>query len=232
AVVVGRASWLAENGVVLTDAHLSDLAAAQNNGATSILVAIDGRFAGLIGLTDTVKHTSAHAIAALKEQGLRPVLLTGDNAAVAQQVAASVGIAPEDVFADVFPDGKVQAVRDLQARGQVVAMVGDGVNDAPALAQADLGVAMGSGTDVAIEAADLTIMGNDLGQVSQSIELSRKTLGIIKGNLFWAFLYNAAGIPIAALGFLNPMVAGAAMAASSVLVVANSLRLRRFGRVR
>ena len=232
AVVVGRASWLVENGVVLTDAHLSDLAAAQNNGATSILVAIDGRFAGLIGLTDTVKHTSAHAIAALKEQGLRPVLLTGDNAAVAQQVAASVGIAPEDVFADVFPDGKVQAVRDLQARGQVVAMVGDGVNDAPALAQADLGVAMGSGTDVAIEAADLTIMGNDLGQVSQSIELSRKTLGIIKGNLFWAFLYNAAGIPIAAAGFLNPMIAGAAMAASSVLVVANSLRLRRFGRVR
>ncbi|MGO3704812.1 heavy metal translocating P-type ATPase [Microbacterium gubbeenense] len=232
AVVVGRASWLTENGIALTDAHLSALADAQNNGATSILVAVDGRFAGLINLTDTVKDTSANAIAALKTQGLRPVLLTGDNAAVAKQVAASVGISPEDVFADVFPEGKAQAVRDLQARGRVVAMVGDGVNDAPALAQADLGVAMGSGTDVAIEAADLTIMGNDLHQVAQSIELSRKTLGIIKGNLFWAFLYNAAGIPIAAAGFLNPMIAGAAMAASSVLVVANSLRLRRFGRVR
>ncbi|MGO3235034.1 MAG: heavy metal translocating P-type ATPase, partial [Microbacterium sp.] len=232
AVVVGRASWLTENGIALTDAHLSALADAQNSGATSILVAVDGRFAGLINLTDTVKDTSANAIAALKTQGLRPVLLTGDNAAVAKQVAASVGISPEDVFADVFPEGKAQAVRDLQARGRVVAMVGDGVNDAPALAQADLGVAMGSGTDVAIEAADLTIMGNDLHQVAQSIELSRKTLGIIKGNLFWAFLYNAAGIPIAALGFLNPMIAGAAMAASSVLVVANSLRLRRFGRVR
>ncbi|MGO3318940.1 MAG: HAD-IC family P-type ATPase, partial [Microbacterium gubbeenense] len=141
--------------------------------------AVDGRFAGLINLTDTVKDTSANAIAALKTQGLRPVLLTGDNAAVAKQVAASVGISPEDVFADVFPEGKAQAVRDLQARGRVVAMVGDGVNDAPALAQADLGVAMGSGTDVAIEAADLTIMGNDLHQVAQSIELSRKTLGII-----------------------------------------------------
>lgn len=229
-VIVGRTSWLAENGVPLADAHLAELAAAQNSGATAILVALDGTFAGLVNLTDTVKDSSAHAIAALKGQGLRPVLLTGDNAAVAQQVAASVGIAPEDVFADVFPDGKAKTVRDLQARGQVVAMVGDGVNDAPALAQADLGVAMGSGTDVAIEAADLTIMGNDLHQVAQSIELSRKTLRIIKGNLFWAFLYNAAGIPIAALGFLNPMIAGAAMAASSVLVVANSLRLRRFGR--
>lgn len=134
------------------------------------------------------------------------------------------------MFPDVFPDGKAQTVRDLQARGHVVAMVGDGVNDAPALAQADLGVAMGSGTDVAIEAADITIMGNDLSQVAQSIELSRKTLGTIKMNLFWAFLYNTIGIPIAALGFLNPMVAGAAMAASSVLVVANSLRLRSFGK--
>ena len=158
------------------------------------------------------------------------MLLTGDNAAVAAQVAARVGIAPDDVFADVFPEVKAQTVRDLQARGEVVAMVGDGVNDAPALAQADLGIAMGSGTDVAIEAADITIMGNDLTQVSQSIELSRKTLGTIKVNLFWAFLYNTIGIPIAAFGFLNPMIAGAAMAASSVLVVANSLRLRGFGK--
>ncbi len=229
-VVAGRESWLKENGIELTDEHRASLAAAQQTGATSIMVGVDGSFAGLVNLTDTVKESSAAAIARLKELGLRPVLLTGDNAAVAGQVAAKVGIAPEDVFADVFPDGKAKAVRDLQARGQVVAMVGDGVNDAPALAQADLGIAMGSGTDVAIEAADLTIMGNDLNQVAQSIELSRKTLGTIKMNLFWAFAYNTAGIPIAALGFLNPMIAGAAMAASSVLVVANSLRLRSFGK--
>ncbi|GAA3775987.1 heavy metal translocating P-type ATPase [Microbacterium kribbense] len=230
-VVVGRAGWLTENGVTLTEAHLTDLATAQQGGTTSIMVAVDGAFAGLINLTDTVKQSSAGAIAELKRLGLRPVLLTGDNTAVARQVAATVGIAAEDVYADVLPEGKVQTVRDLQARGRVVAMVGDGVNDAPALAQADLGVAMGSGTDVAIEAADLTIMGNDLHQVVQSIELSRKTLGTIKTNLFWAFLYNTIGIPIAALGLLNPMIAGAAMAASSVLVVANSLRLRGFGRV-
>ncbi|MGB9035622.1 MAG: heavy metal translocating P-type ATPase [Paeniglutamicibacter sp.] len=229
-VVAGRESWLKESGIELTDAHRAGLAAAQQAGATSIMVGVDGSFAGLVNLTDTIKESSAAAIAKLKELGLRPVLLTGDNAAVAKLVAAQVGIAGEDVFADVFPDGKARAVRELQARGQVVAMVGDGVNDAPALAQADLGIAMGSGTDVAIEAADLTIMGNDLAQVAQSIELSRKTLGTIKVNLFWAFAYNTAGIPIAALGFLNPMIAGAAMAASSVLVVANSLRLRRFGR--
>lgn len=229
-VVVGRTAWLHENSVTLTATDLADLTKAQRSGATSIMVAIDGTFAGLIDLTDTVKESSAAAIATLKELGLRPFLLTGDNAAVAQEVAASVGIAPGDVFADVFPEGKAQTVRDLQERGQVVAMVGDGVNDAPALAQADLGIAMGSGTDVAIEAADLTIMGGDLAQVAQSIELSRKTLGTIKVNLFWAFLYNTIGIPIAALGFLNPMIAGAAMAASSVLVVANSLRLRSFGK--
>ncbi|MFL4473358.1 heavy metal translocating P-type ATPase [Paeniglutamicibacter sp. MACA_103] len=229
-VVAGRESWLKENGIELTDGHRAGPAAAQRAGATSIMVGVDGSFAGLVNLTDTIKESSAAAIARLKELGLRPVLLTGDNAAVAKLVAARVGIAEDDVFADVFPDGKAQAVRELQARGQVVAMVGDGVNDAPALAQADLGIAMGSGTDVAIEAADLTIMGNDLSQVAQSIELSRKTLGTIKMNLFWAFAYNTAGIPIAALGFLNPMIAGAAMAASSVLVVANSLRLRSFGR--
>jgi len=229
-VVAGRESWLAENGIDLTGAQRAGLAAAQQSGATSIMIGVDGSFAGLVNLTDTIKESSAAAIAKLKDLGLRPVLLTGDNAAVAKQVAATVGIAPDDVFADVFPDGKAEAVRKLQDRGQVVAMVGDGVNDAPALAQADLGIAMGSGTDVAIEAADLTIMGNDLTQVAQSIELSRKTLGTIKMNLFWAFAYNTAGIPIAALGLLNPMIAGAAMAASSVLVVANSLRLRSFGK--
>ncbi|HJX78751.1 heavy metal translocating P-type ATPase [Glutamicibacter sp.] len=229
-VVAGRVSWLKENGIELTEAQHADLTAAQQAGATSIMVGVDGVFAGLVNLTDTIKESSASAIARLKDLGLRPVLLTGDNRAVAELVAAKVGIAPEDVFADVFPEGKAEAVRKLQAQGKVVAMVGDGVNDAPALAQADLGIAMGSGTDVAIEAADVTIMGNDIDQVAQSIELSRKTLGTIKMNLFWAFIYNTAGIPVAALGFLNPMIAGAAMAASSVLVVANSLRLRGFGR--
>ena len=231
-VVAGRVSWMRENDVALTQEHHRLLAEAQQQGATSIMIGVDGAFAGLINLSDTVKPTSAAAIARLKELGLRPVLLTGDNASVAAQVAAAVGIETNDVFADVLPEAKAQAVRKLQGEGRVVAMVGDGVNDAPALAQADLGIAMGSGTDVAIEAADLTIMGNDLAQVAQSIELSRKTLGTIKMNLFWAFLYNTAGIPIAALGLLNPMIAGAAMAASSVLVVANSLRLRSFGKVR
>ncbi|GGJ54842.1 heavy metal translocating P-type ATPase [Glutamicibacter ardleyensis] len=229
-VVAGRVSWLKENGIELTEGQHADLAAAQQAGATSIMVGVDGVFAGLVNLTDTIKESSVAAIARLKDLGLRPVLLTGDNRAVAELVAAKVGIAPEDVFADVFPEGKAEAVRKLQAQGKVVAMVGDGVNDAPALAQADLGIAMGSGTDVAIEAADVTIMGNDIDQVAHSIELSRKTLGTIKMNLFWAFIYNTAGIPVAALGFLNPMIAGAAMAASSVLVVANSLRLRGFGR--
>ena len=206
------------------------LQAAEASGATAIWVAVDGTPAGIISLRDTIKPGSAAAIARLKALGLRPILLTGDNAAVAAQVAAAVGIAPEDVYAGVLPAGKVEAVRKLQAGGAIVAMAGDGVNDAAALAQADLGIAMGSGTDVAIEAADLTVMGNDLGQVAQAIELSRRTLATIKTNLFWAFFYNAVGIPVAALGLLNPMIAGAAMAASSVLVVANSLRLRSFGR--
>lgn len=229
-ILAGRAGWLEENGVELSAADRAALAAQQQHGTTAIWVAVDGRAAGLIALKDTIKEGSAAAIAQLKELGLRPILLTGDNAVVAAQVAATVGIAPEDVFADVLPLGKVDAVKKLQAAGATVAMAGDGVNDAAALAQADLGIAMGSGTDVAIEAADLTVMGNDLGQVVTAIALSRKTLGIIKTNLFWAFFYNAIGIPVAALGLLNPMISGAAMAASSVLVVANSLRLRRFGR--
>jgi Cu+-exporting ATPase len=191
---------------------------------------VDGEPAGIICLRDTIKPGSKAAVTRLRRLGLRPILLTGDNGAVAAQVAAAVGIHPDDVFAGVLPDGKVDAVRRLQADGLTVAMAGDGVNDAPALAQADLGIAMGSGTDVAIEAADLTVMGNDLGQVATAIELSRRTLATIKTNLFWAFFYNAVGIPVAALGLLNPMIAGVAMAASSVLVVANSLRLRRFGK--
>ncbi|WP_427008409.1 heavy metal translocating P-type ATPase [Pseudarthrobacter sp. H2] len=229
-VTAGRTGWLRENGVAFTAAQQLALRAAEESGATAIWVAVDGQAAGLISLRDTVKPGSAAAVARLRQLGLRPILLTGDNAAVAARVAAAVGISPEDVYAGVLPEGKVEAVRKLQAGGATAAMAGDGVNDAAALAQADLGIAMGSGTDVAIEAADLTVMGNDLGQVAQAIELSRRTLATIKTNLFWAFFYNAVGIPVAALGLLNPMIAGAAMAASSVLVVANSLRLRGFGK--
>ena len=229
-ITAGRTGWLGENGIAITAAQQDALRAAEESGATAIWVAVDGDAAGIISLRDTLKPGSAAAIARLRGLGLRPILLTGDNAAVAAQVAAAVGISPEDVFAGVLPEGKVEAVRKLQAGGATVAMAGDGVNDAAALAQADLGIAMGSGTDVAIEAADLTVMGNDLGQVAQAIELSRRTLATIKTNLFWAFFYNAVGIPVAALGLLNPMIAGAAMAASSVLVVANSLRLRSFGK--
>nr|WP_028271396.1 heavy metal translocating P-type ATPase [Arthrobacter sp. UNC362MFTsu5.1] len=229
-ILAGRTGWLRENGISVTPEQEQALQSAEESGATAIWVAVDGAPAGIVSLRDTLKPGSAAAISRLKQLGLRPILLTGDNAAVAAQVAAAVGIAPEDVFAGVLPEGKVEAVRKLQAGGATVAMAGDGVNDAAALAQADLGIAMGSGTDVAIEAADLTVMGNDLGQVAQAIELSRRTLATIKTNLFWAFFYNAVGIPVAALGLLNPMIAGAAMAASSVLVVANSLRLRSFGK--
>ncbi len=229
-VVAGRTGWLHENGVSITPVQQEALAGAEATGATAIWVAVDGSPAGIISLRDTLKPGSAAAISRLRKLGLRPILLTGDNAAVAAQVAAAVGISPEDVYAGVLPAGKVEAVKSLQSSGATVAMAGDGVNDAAALAQADLGIAMGSGTDVAIEAADLTVMGDDLGQVAQAIELSRRTLATIKTNLFWAFFYNAIGIPVAALGLLNPMLAGAAMAASSVLVVANSLRLRSFGK--
>jgi Cu+-exporting ATPase len=229
-VTAGRTGWLQQTGITVTPRQQEVLRAAEESGATAVWLAVDGTPAGIISLRDTLKPGSAAAISRLRELGLRPILLTGDNAEVARQVAAAVGIAPGDVFAGVLPEGKVDAVRKLQAAGATVAMAGDGVNDAAALAQADLGIAMGSGTDVAIEAADLTVMGNDLGQVAQAIELSRRTLAVIKTNLFWAFFYNAVGIPVAALGLLNPMIAGAAMAASSVLVVANSLRLRSFGK--
>ncbi|MDY6054994.1 MAG: heavy metal translocating P-type ATPase [Micrococcus sp.] len=231
-VLVGRTSLLeAELGPdALTTAHRAMLAEAEQAGATAVWVAVDGAPAAILSVQDTVKPTSTAAIARLKELGLRPLLVTGDNAAVATQVGDAVGIAPEDVIAGVRPEDKVDVVRRLQGEGAVVAMVGDGVNDAPALAAADVGIAMGSGTDVAREAAQITVMGSDLDQVVQALDLSRRTLHIIRTNLFWAFAYNTLGIPVAAAGLLNPMIAGGAMAASSVLVVLNSLRLTRYAR--
>jgi Cu+-exporting ATPase len=204
--------------------------AAEAAGRTAVRVAWNGEVRGVLVVADTVKPTSAAAIARLRELGLAPVLVTGDNAGAAAAVARAVGLDPArgEVVAGVLPAGKVDVVRELQARGRVVAMVGDGVNDAPALAQADLGLAMGSGTDVAIEASDLTLVRPDLDAAVDAVRLSRRTLAVIKGNLFWAFAYNVALVPLAALGFLNPVLAGLAMAASSVLVVTNSLRLRRF----
>ena len=227
-VVVGRPRLLAELGVELSDELRGAADAAERAGRTVVAVAVDGEAHGLLAVTDTVKPTSAAAVRELRALGLRPVLLTGDNAVVARAVAAEVGIDAADVVADVLPSEKVDVVRRLQAEGRVVAMVGDGVNDAPALAVADLGLAMGTGSDVAIEAGDLTLVRGDLLVAADAIRLSRRTLGIIKGNLFWAFAYNVAGLPLAALGFLNPMLAGAAMAFSSVFVVTNSLRLKRF----
>ena len=202
--------------------------AADSDGRTSVEVSWDGVRRGVIRLADTVKPTSAEAIAELKALGITPMLLTGDNQAVAARVAAEVGIAATDVIAGVLPSQKADAISALQARGRRVAMVGDGVNDSVALATADIGMAMGTGTDAAIEAGDITLVRGDLRTVPTALRLSSKTLRIIKQNLFWAFGYNAAAIPLAALGLLNPMIAGAAMAVSSVLVVANSLRLKRF----
>ncbi|MGD9793274.1 MAG: heavy metal translocating P-type ATPase, partial [Acidimicrobiia bacterium] len=225
-VMTGRESFLSDRGVAIDDDTRSGLIDAQATGRTAVLVAVDGHIAGVVVVADTVKPTSRAAIERLVALGLRPVLLTGDNERAARSVAAMVGI--DDVIADVLPTAKVDVVRALQAEGKVVAMVGDGVNDAAALAQADLGIAMGTGTDVAIEASDITIVHGDLRGVVDAVGLSRRTLATIKGNLFWAFAYNVAAIPLAAAGVLNPMLAGLAMACSSVFVVSNSLRLRRF----
>ena len=227
AVVAGRRDWIEDQWAQPIPAGLAARAAgAEAAGQTAVFTGWDGQVRGVLVVADTIKPTSAEAVARLRGMGLSPVLLTGDNARAARAVADQVGIG--EVLAGVLPAGKADAIRQLQEAGRVVAMAGDGVNDAAALAQADLGLAMGTGTDAAIEAADLTLVRGDLLAVPDAIRLSRRTLRTIKGNLFWAFAYNAAAIPLAALGFLNPLIAAAAMAFSSVFVVTNSLRLRRF----
>ncbi|MEU6072915.1 heavy metal translocating P-type ATPase [Micromonospora sp. NPDC047074] len=225
-VLVGRARLLREHGLDVPEEVERAASTAEAEGRTAVLVGWDGRARGVLAVADVVRPTSRAAIARLRALGLSPVLLTGDNTTVANAVAAELGI--DEVIAEVLPADKVAVVRRLQDEGRTVAMVGDGVNDAAALAQADLGLSMGTGTDVAIEASDLTLVRGDLMAAVDAIRLSRRTLGIIKGNLFWAFAYNVAALPLAAAGLLNPMIAGAAMAFSSVFVVANSLRLRGF----
>jgi Cu+-exporting ATPase len=226
AVLVGRESLLADWSQHLMPELAEAKTRAEARGETAVAVGWDGEARGVLVVADTVKPTSAEAVRRLKGLGLTPVLLTGDNATVAERIAAEVGI--EQVIAEVLPQDKVDVVARLQADGKVVAMIGDGVNDAAALAQADLGLAMGTGTDVAIEASDLTLVRGDLRGAADAIRLARRTLATIRTNLFWAFAYNVAAIPLAALGLLNPMLAGAAMAFSSVFVVGNSLRLRSF----
>jgi P-type Cu+ transporter len=229
AVVVGRRSWLESDWALHPGLGLIAAATtAEEQGWTPVWVGWDGAVRGIVVVADTIKETSAEAITAFRDLGLRPVLLTGDKARAARAVADAVGIDATDVIAEVLPAGKVATIRRLQAEGATVAMVGDGVNDAAALAAADLGLAMGTGADVAIEASDLTLVRGDLRAAADAVRLSRATLRTIKGNLFWAFAYNVAAIPLAALGLLNPLIAGAAMAFSSVFVVTNSLRLRRF----
>ncbi|MFI6355598.1 heavy metal translocating P-type ATPase [Streptomyces sp. NPDC050743] len=228
AVLVGREQLLADWAMTLPERLRRARAEAEAAGRTAVTVAWDGEARAVLEIADAVKETSPEAIRRLRALGLTPILLTGDNQAVAEAVAAEVGIDPEHVIAEVLPQDKVDMVKRLQGEGRSVAMVGDGVNDAAALAQADLGLAMGTGTDAAIEAGDLTLVRGDLRVAADAIRLARKTLGTIRSNLFWAFAYNIAALPLAAAGLLNPMIAGAAMAFSSVFVVGNSLRLRRF----
>ncbi len=225
-MVEGRAVRVTRGDSGVDDKLRGVIKTSQAKGATPVLVSLDGKPAGVIVVRDAVKESSTRGIAELKELGLRPVLLTGDNAGAARAVAREVGIDENDVISEVMPEDKVEAVRQLQKQGRRVAMVGDGVNDAAALAQADLGMAMGAGTDVAIEASDITLMNSDVSSAAKAIRLARRTLRVIRQNLFWAFAYNVVLIPVAALGWLSPMLAGIAMAMSSVVVVSNSLRLR------
>jgi P-type Cu+ transporter len=230
AVVAGRPALLQQWGVELPTGLRATLERAQQDGKTAVAAAWDGAAGAVLVVADTVRPTSPAAVAELKRLGLRPVLLTGDNSHTASAVAAEVGI--DEVIAEVLPADKAAVVQRLQHEGRTVAMVGDGVNDAPALAQADLGLAIGTGTDVAIEASDLTLISGNLHAATDAIRLARRTLRTIKGNLFWAFAYNIAALPLAASGYLNPLIAGGAMAFSSVFVVSNSLRLRRFSSAR
>ncbi|MDA8369962.1 MAG: heavy metal translocating P-type ATPase [Nocardiopsaceae bacterium] len=228
AVIVGRPRLLSDWSQPLPSELEAAMTAASEAGRTAVAVGWDGKARGVLVVADAIKPTSAEAIQRLRGLGLTPMLLTGDNTVVARAVAAEVGIDPDNVIAEVMPSDKVERITRLQGQGKRVAMVGDGVNDAAALAQADLGLSMGTGTDVAIEASDLTLVRGDLRAAADAIRLSRRTLGTLKGNLFWAFAYNVSLIPVAAMGLLNPMLAGAAMAFSSVFVVSNSLRLRGF----
>jgi Cu+-exporting ATPase len=226
ALVVGRPALLADWAMHLGPELAAARTEAERRGQTAIAAGWDGRATAVFVVADTVKQSSAEAVASLKALGLRPVLLTGDNETTARAVAAEVGI--DEVIAEVLPGEKADVVRRLQAEGRVVAMVGDGVNDAPALAQADLGLSIGTGTDVAIEASDLTLVSGDLRAAADAIRLSRATLRTIRQNLAWAFAYNVAAIPLAAIGLLNPVIASLAMVLSSISVVGNALRLRRF----
>jgi Cu+-exporting ATPase len=226
-LAAGRYSWLHDEWTLHAPELLRAAAdSAEADGETAVWFAVDGQILAVIVVSDTVRATSPAAVAELRDLGLTPVLLTGDNRRAADAVARQLGI--DEVIAEVLPAEKVDHIKRLQSERRVVAMVGDGVNDAAALAQADLGLAMGTGTDVAIAASDLTLVRGDLRAAPDAIRLSRATLRTIKGNLFWAFAYNVAALPLAALGLLNPLIAGATMAFSSVFVVTNSLRLRRF----
>jgi Cu+-exporting ATPase len=225
-LVVGRDGLLRQQGMTVPASVAEQCRRWEQAGCTTVLAGWDGQVRGAMAVADTVKPSAAAAVAELRRLGLRTVLLTGDSQATAEAVAAVVGT--DEVIATALPDRKVAVIAGLQAEGHRVAMVGDGVNDGPALAAADLGLALGTGTDVAITAADLILLRDDLGAVPDAIALARGTLGTIRGNLTWAFGYNIAAIPLAAAGFLNPLIAGAAMAASSAFVVGNSVRLRRF----
>jgi Cu+-exporting ATPase len=224
-ILVGNRRLFKENQIDLETAH-DDLEKLEESGSTALLVAVDGQLAGVIGVADTIKEGSLKAISELHEMGLEVAMVTGDNHRTAKAIGDQVGV--DKVLAEVLPGDKAAQVKKLQAEGHVVAMVGDGINDAPALAQADIGIAIGTGTDVAMASAPVVLISGDLRGVPKAIALSRRTLKTIKQNLFWAFFYNTILIPAAALGFLNPMLAAGAMSFSSIFVVTNSLRLRRF----